>query len=208
MENHDKHLEDGIYVGNQIDKGNLKNPLSRALVNNFDRRLLEGVTSFSPKSIHEVGCGEARLSRFLEKSFSVPVLGTDFSDAVIQGNQEYCSNLLRFEQCSIYELDPECHRRDVIVCCEVLEHLEQPESGLESLKRLNARGYLLSVPREPVWRVLNVARGKYWGELGNTPGHLNHWSNRSFDKFLRSGGFRVKQWLNPFPWTMAVAELA
>ena len=25
-----------------------------------------------------------------------------------------------------------------------------------------------------------MARGAYWSELGNTPGHLNHWSRRSF----------------------------
>lgn len=206
MRNHDKQLEKGIYIGNQVDKGNLKNPISRALVKNFDRRFFEGVSSLSPNCIHEVGCGEARLTRALRQRFAVPVHGSDFSKTVIDDSSAYATDGLSFEQLSIYDLDPSIHRRDVVVCCEVLEHLEEPKRGLESLRKLTARGYLISVPREPIWRMLNMARGKYWGSLGNTPGHLNHWNARSFGSFLEEGGFKVKRWLNPFPWLMVVAE--
>ena len=55
-----------------------------------------------------------------------------------------------------------------------------PERALAEMARV-ARGYLLvSVPREPLWRALNIARGAYVRDLGNTPGHLNHWSRRAF----------------------------
>jgi hypothetical protein len=30
------------------------------------------------------------------------------------------------------------------------------------------------VPREPIWRIGNMARGRYLGDLGNTPGHIQH----------------------------------
>ena len=39
-------------------------------------------------------------------------------------------------------------------------------------------------PREPLWRGLNIARGAYLKDLGNTPGHLNHWSKRGFVALL------------------------
>ncbi len=207
MGNHDRELEDGIFIGNQIDKGNLKNPISRSLVRNFDDRFFDGVSSLSPRSIHEVGCGEGRLTRAMCERYQVPVHGTDFSEAVITGNQKWSSDLLSFEQLSIYDLNAEEHQRDIVVCCEVLEHLEDPEEGLAALKRLQARSYLMSVPNEPIWRCLNMARGKYWSDFGNTPGHLNHWSKTRFSRFLEEGGFEVRKWLNPFPWLMVVAEL-
>lgn len=207
MGNHDRQLEEGIFIGNQLDKGNIKNPLSRAMVNNFDRKLLAAMRELAPESIHEVGCGEARLSRMLVKTFDVSLHGTDFSEVLIDENRRFESEKLKFEQASIYDLDAQRHHRDIVVCCEVMEHLEEPDRGLAALRRLGARSYLLSVPNEPIWRILNVARGKYWSDFGNTPGHLNHWSKASFARFLEAGGFEVKSWLNPFPWLMVVAEI-
>ena len=44
---------------------------------------------------------------------------------------------------------------------EVLEHVPEPEATLAEMARV-ARGHLLvSVPREPLWRGLNMARGAY-----------------------------------------------
>ena len=52
------------------------------------------------------------------------------------------------------------------------------------MARCAQRWLLVSVPREPVWRMVNMARGAYWKDLGNTPGHVNHWSKRSFTRML------------------------
>lgn len=205
MGNHVKQRESGIFIGNQLDKSSVRNPIARAMVRGFDAAALAALRDLNPNSVHEVGCGEARMTRLVAESIGAPVLGTDFSAALIEENKAYATDSLAFEQVSIYDLDPESHRRDVVVCCEVLEHLEFPERGLSALGNLRARAYLLSVPREPIWRALNMARGMYWSDLGNTPGHLNHWSPRSFARFLKSGGFRVQRALNPFPWIMVVA---
>ena len=59
---------------------------------------------------------------------------------------------------------------------EVLEHVPDPEHTVAEMARVAPRHLLVSVPREPLWRGLNIARGSYMKELGNTPGHLNHWS--------------------------------
>ncbi len=48
--------------------------------------------------------------------------------------------------------------------------------------------------------------GAYWKELGNTPGHLNHWSRRSFISLLARHG-EVAQVRTPFPWTMLLVRL-
>jgi hypothetical protein len=93
-----------------------------------------------------------------------------------------------------------------VVCCEVLEHLDDSARGVDILAEL-ARPYLLaSVPREPLWRALNMARGKYLGAFGNTPGHLNHWSREGFLRLLRRR-FDVIEMRTPLPWTMALCRL-
>jgi hypothetical protein len=93
-----------------------------------------------------------------------------------------------------------------VLCCEVLEHLGDPEGAVDVLAGLARPWLIASVPREPLWRALNLARLSYIGDLGNTPGHLNHWSRRAFVRFL-TRRFEVVQVLSPLPWTMALCRV-
>ena len=69
-----------------------------------------------------------------------------------------------------------------------------------------ARPWLIaSVPREPLWRALNLARLSYVGDLGNTPGHLNHWSKRGL-RAVSGARFEVVEVRSPTPWTMALCR--
>jgi len=61
---------------------------------------------------------------------------------------------------------------------QVFEHLERPAAALSEMARVARRYVLVSVPREPLWRAANVAAGRYLRELGNTPGHIQHFSRR------------------------------
>lgn len=202
MQSHDKQLEEGIYIGNQVDKANLNNPIARKLVAGFDSRLFQALDVIQPNSLHEVGCGEGRLTRMIRDRYQIEVLASDFSESLVEENLRGDHRAIDFKHLSIYDLNPESHRRQTVVCCEVLEHLESPGRGLKSLRRLNADHYVFSVPREPIWRILNVARFQYLRDWGNTPGHLNHWSPRSFYRDLENNGFKIEQVLNPFPWIM------
>ena len=199
---HDRQAEGGILIGNQLDKDQVRNPVARWMVGGFDTALAGLVETIRPESMHEVGCGEGRLSRRLHAQTGLVIRASDFSHELIAENQTRGDAGVDYIARSVYELDPAEDRAGLVVCCEVLEHVEQPTDALAALRRLGARAYILSVPREPLWRVLNMARGKYLSTLGNTPGHLNHWSGSSFIRFLKSGGFRVERRLQPLPWTM------
>jgi len=105
----------------------------------------------------------------------------------------------------VQELDPAQDAAELIVCCEVLEHLGDPDAALSVVASLAAPWAIVSVPREPLWRALNIARLKYVGALGNTPGHLNHWSRQSFLDFLGKR-LEVVDARAPLPWTMALCR--
>ncbi len=201
---HDRRAEGGIPIGNQVDKDQVANPIARRMVAGFDAALEKLVAAVQPPpgSVHEAGCGEGRLSRRLHTRFGLEVRATDFSSELIAENQARGDAGVQYAARSIYELSPVEDRADLVLCCEVLEHVERPAEALAALRRLEARAYILSVPCEPLWRVLNMARGKYWSARGNTPGHLNHWSRRGFMDFLRIGSFQVETCLQPLPWTM------
>ena len=205
-QSHDRQAEGGILIGNQLDKDQVTNPVARRMVAGFDAALAELVRAAPPTSVHEVGCGEGRLSRKLHGWLGLEIRASDFSRELVAENQARGDAGVRYTARSVYDLDAAQDGAELIVCCEVLEHVERPEDALAALRSLGAARYILSVPREPLWRVLNLARGKYLTALGNTPGHLNHWSRRGFTRFLERGGFQVERCLSPLPWTMVAGR--
>jgi 2-polyprenyl-3-methyl-5-hydroxy-6-metoxy-1,4-benzoquinol methylase len=95
---------------------------------------------------------------------------------------------------------------DMATAIEVLEHVPQPERTLAEMARVARTHLLVSVPREPIWRMVNMARGAYWKSLGNTPGHVNHWTKVGFKSLLTQFG-SVEEMRSPFPWTMLLVRL-
>jgi hypothetical protein len=88
-----------------------------------------------------------------------------------------------------------------------MEHLGDPDAALETVARLARPWAIVSVPREPLWRALNLGRLRYMSALGNTPGHLNHWSRRRFARFIERR-LELVELHSPLPWTMALCRSA
>jgi 2-polyprenyl-3-methyl-5-hydroxy-6-metoxy-1,4-benzoquinol methylase len=194
--------------GNVYDKYGTSNPVARRLVAGFMRRFDELVERTGAGEAHEVGCGEGELAVRLA-SRGLRVRGTDaFPQVLEEARRRARAAAVRidFQPARVEELDPAGHSAELIVCCEVLEHLPDPEGALEVLAGLARPWLIASVPREPLWRALNLARLSYVGDLGNTPGHLNHWSRREFVRFLTTR-FAVVEVRNPTPWTMALCRV-
>ncbi|HET6603625.1 MAG TPA: class I SAM-dependent methyltransferase [Xanthomonadaceae bacterium] len=104
-------------------------------------------------------------------------------------------------QASIYAAPHPDRSFDLVLLLEVLEHLHDPHACLRELHRISRGRVIVSTPREPLWRALNLCRGKYWRDLGNTPGHVRHWSTRALIGEV-SGLFEVEAVRTPVPWTM------
>ena len=84
--------------------------------------------------------------------------------------------LVNVSQETIYSLSKESKSIDLLICLEVLEHLENPQKALKELARVAKKYVLISTPREPLWSWFNICRGKYIYSLGNTPSHIQRWS--------------------------------
>ena len=193
--------------GNIYDKYGTSNPVARRLMAGFMGQLDELVDRTGAAEAHEVGCGEGELAIRLARR-GIRMRGTDAFPQVLEEARRRASATeveIDFEAAPVEELAPGRHAAELIVCCEVLEHLTDPERALDVLAGLARPWLIASVPREPLWRALNLARLSYVGALGNTPGHLNHWSKRGFERFL-GGRFEVVDVRSPLPWTMALCR--
>lgn len=203
----DAKLEPAIPVGNHYPKYQTRNPVARWLVNGFLESFCELSRQTKARDVLEVGCGEGHLSAILARD-GRRVRGVDISPSVIEqarSNPDNRAYGAQFEVASVYDLSAERDSAELVVCCEVLEHLENPEAALAVLARVASPYLLVSVPREPVWRALNMARGRYIADLGNTPGHLQHWSHSGFLEML-SRFVEISEVRAPVPWTMALCR--
>lgn len=194
-------------AGNYFDKYGSRNPIVRWMMAGFLDAFGELVKRANAPEALEIGCGEAELSIHMATR-GMKVRGCDIAAEAIDEARSrveaagvdvelWTQRLEDFDDCS--------EGAPLVVCCEVLEHLDDPEGGLKTLAGLADPWLLCSVPREPLWRFLNVARGRYFTELGNTPGHINHWSKRGFVAFV-SQRFDVVESRSPLPWTMLLCR--
>jgi 2-polyprenyl-3-methyl-5-hydroxy-6-metoxy-1,4-benzoquinol methylase len=199
---------DGVVTGNTYDKYGSQNLVVRRLMAGFQRALDELVARAAPDSLLDVGCGEGLLvQRVAQRLPAARVVGVDLQESSIQtGWSRHEATNLEYRTMDGGTLPFADGEFDTVSAIELLEHVPDPEAMLAEMSRCARRHLLASVPREPLWRALNVARGAYVAQLGNTPGHLNHWSRRSFIGMMRRHG-EVVELRSPFPWTMLLVRL-
>lgn len=195
----------GITTGNVYDKYNTTNPVARMLMDGFLRTFDQLLQTIPFDSVLEVGCGEGHLTNhLLQRRKLSTIAGLDIGMDVVRQAHENTDAAVC--QANAMHLPYEDNSFDLVVCCEVLEHVDDPFGVLRELARVSRRFALLSVPREPLWRVLNMVRGSYLSDFGNTPGHVNHWGVIGFKSTVATS-FNVREVRSPLPWTMILAEV-
>lgn len=187
-------------AGNTYDKYATTNPVERRMMRGFFDavdRLLDGVM---PTTVVEVGAGEGRVTELLIERFpDVTVVGLDLPDATLAAEWAELATPMVFGDVTRLPFDDDSI--DLVVGLEVLEHVHDPGRALAEIARVCRRTALLSVPREPIWRAGNLARGRYVRDVGNTPGHVNHWSARGFRRLVERE-IDIAAEARPLPWTM------
>lgn len=197
-------LESAVPTGNAYDKYSSSNPIERRLMAGFFGSLDACLPTNAPTRVLEVGMGEAEIAARVQARYPMAaIVGIDLPDPELAAAWD--EHKIPGAFADIARLPFPDDSFDLVLAIEVLEHVPDPDAALRELARVGHGSYVLSVPREPTWRVANMARGKYIGALGNTPGHIQHWSQRGFRRFVGSH-FDVVTTRAPFPWTMVAAR--
>lgn len=197
--------------GNYFDKYATRNPIYRMLNQRFRKDWMAMLSRMelptSSQSLLEIGCADGQFLNWYHAALPQLncAIGLEPGVVPLMRGQEMFSEL-SFVQGSIYQLPYADNTFEIVAVPEVFEHLDDPMKGLEEVARVTSRYIIASVPWEPVWRICNILRGAYLPHLGNTPGHLQHFTRRGFVDFLNTHT-RIIDVKAPFPWTMVLAEV-
>lgn len=194
-----------MHTTDNYRKHKTSSKLQKALLSRFNQTLLQEASNLNPESILDVGCGEGfTLEKLRKAKIGKKLEGVDFLDRAIElGKKEHPK--LKLKQGSIYDLKYKDNSFDLVICSEVLEHIDDPEKGLQELVRVSKKYVLLSVPNEPFFMLGNFLRGKNLSRFGNDIEHINHWTFWQFRNFV-GRYMTIKTMKLPIPWTFIVAE--
>ncbi|HZY84739.1 MAG TPA: methyltransferase domain-containing protein [Gemmataceae bacterium] len=181
------------------------NRLQRLLIERFYRALCGLIRPLGAGPILDVGCGEGfTLARLARAGIGRRLDGVDRSaDALRLGREMHPWATLRQGDAS--QLPCPDGAYDLVLCTEVLEHLDDPAAAVGELKRVTREYLALSVPNEPFFMMQRLLRGKDVLRLGNHPEHVQRWTYWGFVRFLQGCGLRVLQSRAPFAWTLVLA---
>ena len=196
-------VQPGNVSGNTYDKYASKNPIEKRMMAGFFTALDRMLDRLQPQVVVEIGAGEGRITERLVARFpSATVVGLDLPDTNLAEEWDEIEVPMFFGDATRMPfVDGSI---DLVVGLEVLEHVPRPELAIADIARVCRGTAILSVPREPIWRAGNMARGRYLRDWGNTPGHVNHWSSRAFERFVGTH-LDVIETAHPLPWTMTRA---
>lgn len=139
------------------------------------------------RRVLDVGCGPATKLNRMIAPLAETVVGVDQASAI-----EYCQ---KTHQHGAYFVDDFAHPTfedrepfDLIICCDVVEHLEDPDSLLGYLRSFGNSSslYLISTPAREKLRGENV-------RFSANPAHVREWSTNEFLWYLAQHGFVVRE---------------
>ena len=201
---------DGIVTGNTYDKYGSANPLVRRLMAGFERDAGRAVR----RAPSRARCWTSAAARACSCSAgpaqpaAARVVGIDLEEESIQaGWAEHQAPNLEYRTMAAER--PAVRRRRV--------RPGDRDRGARARARPRAHacrdGALRRAPparvgpaRAAVAHAEHGARRLLVGSSATRPGHLNHWSKRSFVRLLARHG-EVVETRSPFPWTMLLVRL-
>jgi 2-polyprenyl-3-methyl-5-hydroxy-6-metoxy-1,4-benzoquinol methylase len=193
--------------GNYYNKYESKNPIVRALMKKYFKDLDSLILPIKNEisTALEMGCGEGYISKHIQ-GLGINIEGSDISDRIIHVARKLHPSI-EFRTQSIYDLDSSIKKYDIIFVNQVFEHLEAPEAALLQIQKSTSKYLFFSIPNEPFFRIANLVRLSYLSNLGNPPGHINHWSKKGFQQFLESNELDLIKISTSTIWIFALCKI-
>jgi 2-polyprenyl-3-methyl-5-hydroxy-6-metoxy-1,4-benzoquinol methylase len=149
-----------------------------------------------PRHILDIGCGSGGMLRLLARKYpGADRVGIEPSAAARAALPAALSSQVLAG--GVLELEGQlpAERADLVVCSEVLEHVQQPGEVLGSLVRLAAPGALL---------IVTVPAGmRHWSVQDTEAGHLTRFEPDEFQALLKSANLQTLHlytWGGPVSW--------
>lgn len=183
------------------------NPIQKVLIGFFYWIALDMLKKLNPNRILDVGCGEGyTLEKLRRNRIGDYLEGIEYLQEAIDLGKALRPEI-KIKKGSIYELPYKDNSFDMVLCTEVLEHLEDPRKGLKEILRVTSKYCLISVPNEPFFMFANLVRLKNLPRFGNDPDHKNHWTYFSFKKFLKREKVQIVEYKAPLPLPLLIVLL-
>lgn len=202
------------YNPGNYEKYMTKNPLKRKMVDRLNAKIIKYVaelcrnaaTSGKKVSILDAGCGEGFVSDLLYRNIdNICVTGLEYTEEALAIASQI-NNDIHFMKGDIYQMPFGERSFDIVLCTEVLEHLENPEMALRELARVARYAVFLTVPNEPWFCLGNLLALKNISRLGNPVDHINHWSYRKFVRYTATVLNGEQRSTGSFPWTIVICR--
>jgi 2-polyprenyl-3-methyl-5-hydroxy-6-metoxy-1,4-benzoquinol methylase len=145
------------------------------------KRLADSVIRNS-KRVGEIGCGNGLLQKDIEDNYGKPVAGFELNEFALQKNVSKISPLYCY---NIHQRNPEfCGHFDLLLLFDVLEHIEDENGFLQSVKfHLSESGSLL----------INVpANQSFYSDYDRAAGHVRRYSANQLAKVAEQNGLKVR----------------
>jgi len=144
-------------LSTNLVKHTSKNPIQKFLISNFFSSLISIIKPLKADSILDAGCGEGfTMNKLKENGLGKKIEGIEYEQAAITFGKELFPNLI-IKQGSIYSLPYKDSFFDLIICTEVLEHLEDPTKAIREILRVSRKYLIIGVPNEPFFMLSNFS---------------------------------------------------
>ncbi len=181
------------------------NPVVQRLLGRFFSRLREVVEPLGPDSVLDAGCGEGEALARLGDLLPATVAAVDLEQRCVDDVRARLPHVDVSRQ-SVLDLAFADGQFDLVLCLEVLEHLDDPGAAVAELARVSGRQVVVSVPFEPWFRLGNLLRGQHMSGWGNHPEHVNHFRPASLTELLE-GRLDDVEITVAFPWLIAAGTV-
>ena len=204
------------YNPGNYEKYMTKNPLKRKMVERLNEKIVSYIAELCTTigkekevvKILDAGCGEGFITDLIYQNVkNVQITGLEYTEEALEIARSMNENI-QFVQGDIYQMPFEDNAFDVVLCTEVLEHLEKPTEALHELARVAGHTVFLTVPNEPWFCMGNLLALKNVSRLGNPIDHINHWTYGRFVKYITAQykDFEEKQSSKSFPWSIMICK--
>ncbi|MGH2954862.1 MAG: class I SAM-dependent methyltransferase [Solirubrobacterales bacterium] len=183
-----------------------RNPVARRLIDRFYDRLRSIVEPLGTESVLDAGCGEGETLARLSECLPQRISAVDASPEAVEFTARRFPSI-DVARGDVRSLSFADGAFDLVLCLEVLEHVDDPGAAVGELARVTREHLVISVPHEPWFRLGSAMRGKYLRTLGNHPEHVNHWGERRLERFL-GAHLVVVSVARAFPWLIAHCQPA